>query len=137
MTQEEFRAIGGWFDLQDAMRSSSYYDELDGDLYEYESDLMDGFEWAVRNECSRIADIQRMDIQEIDDNAEVWCVSSDFSYVRNYYADDFDSIKEDFYEWLEDNEMFDDEEAEASETDECEDERETFDGNLELLLFGA
>ena len=135
MTRKEYRDINGWFDLQDAMRSHEYYDELDGDLYEYESDLVDGFEWAVRNECREIADIQRMDIQQIDYNAEAWCVSPDFSYVTNYYSDDFNDLKEDFYEWLEDNELFDDEED--PEMDECEDEREVFDGNLELVLFGA
>ncbi len=135
MTREEYRDINDWHDLQDVMRSYEYYNELDGDLYEYESDLMDGLEWAIHNECRGIEDIQRMDIQELDYNAAVWCVSPDFSYVKNFYQGDFDDLKECLYEWLEDNRLFDDEED--PEMDECEDEREVFDGNLEFVLFGA
>lgn len=138
MTREEFSYISTWRELQDAMRSVDYYDELDGDLYEYESDVVDAFEWAVRNECRCIADIQRMDIGDFDDCAGAWCVFSDFSYVKNYYSEEFDEIRADFYEWLVDNEMFDeDEDPEESESKDVESEGEIFDGNLELVLFGV
>lgn len=143
MTRQEFYEIGTWPDLQDCMRDHDYYDQLDGDLFEFESDLMDAVEYAVRNYCNSIADLQSMDLGRLDPDADVWVASGDFSWVENYYNYDFDNVRNDFEEYLEANDLFDNEEDEVSSKDEDlmfndhgNDEYEEPDIPLEMLLFG-
>lgn len=116
MTREEFEALTGWKDLQEAMIENSYYsDELDGDIYYSSYDLIiHGLQSAVL-ECRSIEDLHMMALDELDPDADIWVVSPDFTIVRNYWQDEFDSIKENFGEWLEDNGLFDDEEVEELE----------------------
>ena len=113
MTREEFEALTRWGDLQEAMIENSYYsDELDGDIYYSSCDLIIyGLQNAVL-ECESIEDLHMMALDELDPNADIWVVSPDFTIVRNYWQDEFDSIKENFGEWLESNGLFDDEEVE-------------------------
>lgn len=143
MTRQEFDEIGTWPDLQDCMRAHDYYEQLDGDLFEFESDLMDAVEYAVRNYCNSIADLQSMDLNRLDPDADVWVASGDFSWVENYYNYDFDNVRNDFEEYLEANDLFDNEEDEVSSKDEDllfndhgNDEYEEPDIPLEMLLFG-
>lgn len=141
MTREEFNNIDGWSELQDAMHDEEYYDDLDGTLYFYESDLVDAVEWAVRNECRDIADLRRMALEDLDEGADVWCCSPDFSYVNSLWNMDFDRIKDDFCDWMENNDLFEPDEEEVYEEPvvvgcvEPEPQLEAFDGDIGALLF--
>lgn len=143
MTRQEFDEIRTWPDLQDCTRDHDYYDQLDGDLYEYESDLINAVEYVVRNFCNSIYDLQRMALDRIDPGADIWVTSGDFSWVENYYDCDFDNVRSDFKRYLEANDLFDNEEDEVSSKDEDplfndhgNDEYEEPDIPLEMLLFG-
>ena len=116
MTREEFEALTIWEDLQEAMIENSYYsDELDGDIYYSSYDLINCGLQSALSECRSIEDLRMMALDELDPNADIWVVSPDFTIVRNYWQDEFDSIKENFGEWLEGNGLFDDEEVEELE----------------------
>lgn len=121
MTLTEFRGIYTWEDLQAAMRGFDYYEALDGDLYTTESELIGtGIFNAARYEWGCINDVLAAELDEIDPSADAWVVSPDFSYIRNLYEGEYDGIYNDFAEWMEINDLFDDEEDEEDEGTESE-----------------
>lgn len=115
MTREEFDGIDTWWQLKEAMDAEYYYDEMDGDLYETEYDLIsEGLVNAISNNCRDIDDVRRIltEIEWVELGAEVWTASADFTSIHNYYAEDFNEIKESFRDWMEETNSFDDEETE-------------------------
>lgn len=115
MTREEFDGIDTWWQLKEAMDAECYYDEMDGDLYETEYDLIsEGLANAISNNCRDIDDVRRIltEIEWVDSGAEVWTASADFTSIHNYFAGDFNEIKESFRDWMEETNSFDDEETE-------------------------
>lgn len=118
MTREEFDGIDTWRQLKEAMDAEYYYGAMDGDLYEDEYDLIsEGFADAINSNCQNIEDVRRLlaKIDWINTEAEVWVINANFTAIYNYYAEDFDEIKEYFRDWMEENGLFDDEEAEETD----------------------
>lgn len=115
MTREEFDGIDTWWQLKEAMDAEGYYDDMDGDLYETEYALIsEGLANAISNNCRDIDDVRRIlaEIEWVEPGAEVWTASSNFTSIHNYYAEEFNEIKEGFRDWMEEANFFDDEETE-------------------------
>lgn len=99
MTREEFEGIAEWWQLKGAMDEEYYYDEMEGDLYETECDLvLEGLVGAIYDNCQDINDTYRIldAFNQIDQRADVWTISNGFTTIHNYYEEDFSEIKEAF-----------------------------------------
>lgn len=149
MTLRELLEVNTWDELQSVMRDHEYYDDLDGDLYLTETDLLDGVMAAARYEWGYITDIQRTEFDCLDSAADAWVCSADFSYVQNLYDNQFDDIFTEFRDWMENNGLLDEDEEpeedvepyeEHTATNNSEAENENIvvsDISVETLLYGS
>lgn len=119
MTREEFADISSWIELQEVMIEHNYYGYLDGDLYIDEYDLMDGLRVAAQD-WACVSDIPIDELTSFDHYASCWVVSPGFLDIQHYYDDEFDAIKEDFEEYLDEHELFGDDESENETAPEDE-----------------
>lgn len=113
MTREEFKYIYTWRELYESMRAQEYYVDAEEYFYETPAELRAGLIRALTDVGCSFEDIACMDLPWIDPDAEAWTASIYFGTIKNYYGNEFQSIKDNFEEWLEDNGYFDEE-------DDCE-----------------
>lgn len=139
MTREEFKRIYTWRELYESMRAQEYYVDMEEYFYGTPEEFRAGLIHALTDVGCSFEDIAYMDLSWIDPTAEVWTASIYFSTIRNHYGDEFQSIKDNFEEWLEGNGYFDEEDDCEIESapDNAADMQRVSDDALDMLLFGA
>lgn len=119
MTQTELNAISEWCDLRDAMSDHHYNCDLTlYELCESADELLSLATDAARFVWRDISDLRYTCFDELDEFAEAWLVSGDFSHVENLYDDTFREYFDEFETYLVANDCLDDdpEEDEAAES---------------------